>query len=118
MPYIMNTKRENKNAYKQMKFRIGIFQIKNLKNNKVFLNTSTDLDRAFNSDLFRLKSGLHSNKELQNDWKELGSDAFQLDVLDELKMEETATEIEIKKELKDFYEIHCTDLVEKAVSLY
>ena len=114
----MNTKKDNKNTYKQMKFRIGIFQIKNLKNNKIFLNTSTDLDRAFNSDQFQLKMGLHSNKELQNDWKDLGAEAFHFDVLDELKMEETATEIEIKKELKAFYEIHRVELVEKNSLLY
>lgn len=114
----MNTKKDNRNAYKQMKFRMGIFQIKNLKNHKIFLNTSTDLDRAFNSDQFQLKMGLHSNKELQNDWKELGSDAFEFGVLDELKTKETATEIENKKELKDFFEMHRNELMEKGIALY
>lgn len=114
----MNTKKENRNAYKQMKFRIGIFQIKNLTNNKIFLNTSTDLDRAFNSDQFQLKMGLHSNKELQNDWNVLGSEAFEFCVLDELKTKESATEIENKNELKDFFEMQRIELLEKGITLY
>jgi hypothetical protein len=114
----MNTKKENKNAYKQMKFRAGIFQIKNLKNNKLFLKTSTDLDRAFNSDLFQLKLGSHKNIELQNDWNTFGSDNFEFCVFDELKSKETATELEIKTDLKELLELYRIDLLKNGVILY
>ena len=114
----MNTKNKNKNAYKQMKFRAGIFQIKNLKNNKLFLKTSTDLDRAFNSDQFQLKLGSHKNKELQNDWNTYGSDNFEFGVFDELKSKETATESEIKTDLKELLELHRMDLLKNGNILY
>lgn len=114
----MNTKNENKAAYKQMKFRAGIFQIKNLKNNKLFLKTSTDLDRAFNSDQFQLKLRSHKNMELQNDWNTYGSDNFEFCVFDELTSKETATELEIKTDLKELLELHRMDLLKKGNILY
>jgi hypothetical protein len=57
----MKTKKEIREEYKSMKFRVGIFQITNKKDNRIFLNTTSDLDRAYNSDLFQLKAGMHSN---------------------------------------------------------
>jgi hypothetical protein len=114
----MSTKRENKIAYKQMKFRIGIFQIRNLQNNKLFLKTSTDLDRAFNSDQFQLKLGSHKNTELQNDWNTFGSDNFEFGFCDEFKSEETATELEIKTDLKELLELHRGEFLKNGILLY
>ncbi len=114
----MSTKKDDKKAYKLMKFRAGIFQIKNLTNNKLFLKTSTDLDRAYNSDMFQLKMGLHSNSELQNDWNTLGADSFEFDVFDELKTSDSASELEINNDLKEFIKLHRTDLIEKGILLY
>jgi hypothetical protein len=114
----MNTKKENKNAYKQMKFRVGIYQIKNLQNNKLFLKTSTDLDRAFNSDQFQLKLGNHKNTELQNDWNTFGSANFEFGFFDELKSDETATELKIKTDLKELLELHRDELLKNGILLY
>jgi hypothetical protein len=114
----MNTKKEIRNSYKQLKFRAGIFQIKNSKTNRLFLKTSTDLDKAFNSDKFQLKAGLHTNSDLQNDWSALGADSFEFEVLDELKFGETATELEIRKDLKEFLALHCKQLLENGAILY
>ena len=114
----MGTKKENKNAYKQMKFRVGIFMIKNIKNDKLFLQTSLDLDRAYSSDEFQLKMGMHSNSELQTDWNLYGADSFIFDIYDELKMQENADDLELKKELKEFIKIHKLDLIEKGTILY
>jgi hypothetical protein len=114
----MNTKKENKNAYRQMKFRAGIFQIKNVKDNKSFINTSSDLDRAFNSDLFQLKLGSHRNAELQSDWNTIGSENFELSILDELKLKETATDLEKQADLKELLELHQADLLKKGIRLY
>lgn len=114
----MHTKKDSKNIYKQMKFRAGIFQIKNLKNGKLYLETSCDLERAYNSDKFQLNSGLHSNKELQSDWNNLGSDQFEFSVIDELKIDDDATEIKIKSDLKEFAEMYRTELLKKGENLY
>jgi hypothetical protein len=114
----MDAKKANKNAYKQMKFRVGIFQIKNTKNNKLFLQTSGDLERAFNSDNFQLKMGLHSNRELQNDWNTLGSDNFEFSILDEMQPKETSTASEIKNDLKNLLELHRNELLENGELIY
>jgi hypothetical protein len=114
----MNSKKENRTAYKAMKFRQGIFQIKNQKDNRIFLQTCSDLDRAFNSDLFQLKANLHYNKILQNDWNTLGPDNFELSVLDELKIADTATPLEIRNDLAELLHIHKKELQEKGQLFY
>lgn len=114
----MSTKKENKLAYKQMKFRVGIYQIKNLQNNKLFLKTSLDLDRAYNTDLFQLKFGNHKNNELQQDWNTFGLNNFEFALFDELKTEASATELEIKNDLKELIELHRFDLIKNGISLY
>jgi hypothetical protein len=77
----MKTKKEIRDEYKSMKFRVGIFQIKNKKDDRIFLKTTSDLDRAFNSDLFQLKAGMHSNQQLQSDWNNLGTENFEFKFL-------------------------------------
>ncbi len=114
----MNTKKENRNAYKQMKFRAGIYQIKNLKNNKLLLKISFDLDRAFNSDQFQLKLGSHKNIELQNDWNTFGPDSFEFSIFDELKSKEAATESEIQTDLKELLELHRIELLKNGIVFY
>jgi len=114
----MNTKKENKNAYKQMKFRVGIFQIKCLQNNKLFLKISNDLDRAFNSDQFQLKLGSHKNAELQKDWNTFGSENFEFEIFDELSYKETTTELELKADLNELLELHQIELRKKEIMLY
>ncbi|MDR0613247.1 MAG: GIY-YIG nuclease family protein [Dysgonamonadaceae bacterium] len=112
------TKKEIKNAYKQMKFRIGIFQIKNRKTNRKYLSTSTDLERAYNSDRFQLQCGLHRNKDLQRDWNTFGSDEFEFGIVDELKVEDSATETKIKSDLNDFIEMYKMELLKTGEQLY
>ncbi|MBS1631324.1 MAG: GIY-YIG nuclease family protein [Bacteroidetes bacterium] len=114
----MKTKKENKEVFKNTKFRIGIFQIKNKKDNKLFLNTSIDLDRAYNSHKFQLNNWLHPNKALQTDWEKLGSDNFVFIVIDELITDDTMTEMKIKSDLKELLEMHRDELLKKEVSLY
>ena len=114
----MKTKKEIKTEYKTMKFRAGIFQIINKKDHRMFLNTSADLDRAFNSDLFQLKAGMHSNPQLQNDWNSLGADNFECKILDELKLKDTDTPILIRQELKELLEMHLLELKSKGQLLY
>ena len=80
----MKTKKEIRNEYKLIKLRVGVFQIICRKENKIYLETTSDLDKAFNSDLFQLKAGLHLNKDLQSDWDKWGSESFEFKILDEL----------------------------------
>lgn len=114
----MKSKKERRNAYKQIKFRTGIYQIKNKENGKLFLQTSQDLDRGSNSDLFKLKSGVHPNKELQSDWNTSGSENFEFGILDEIELKETSSASEMKAELQEFLELHRNELLESGKLLY
>lgn len=114
----MKTKKEQKQEYKSMKFRQGIFKIINLNNNRVFLQTSSDLDRAFNADRFKLNAGMHPNKKLQKDWDSQGEGTFKFEVFDELKVEESASPSEIKQDLKDLLEMHLAEMQQKGQQLY
>jgi hypothetical protein len=114
----MKSKKEMRNEYKSMVFSAGIFQIINKTENRIYLQTSSDLERAFNSDLFKLKAEMHSNKNLQNDWNILGSEAFEFKIFDELKTKDAATPKEINQDLKELLEMHLMELKKNGQLLY
>lgn len=114
----MKTKKELRNEFRIMKFRAGIFGIVNRLNSRIFLQSSTDLDRAFNSDVFQLKAGMHQNAQLQKDWIELGSDAFDFIIIDELKTDETDTPDKINRDLKELLQLNRGAISQKQTLLY
>jgi nitrate/nitrite-specific signal transduction histidine kinase len=63
---------------------MGIFQIKNLVSGKIYIARSTDLNGKINSEKFQLKYKLHMNKELQNDFNDMGEEKFSFAILDRL----------------------------------
>jgi group I intron endonuclease len=76
------------NKYKQTIQPMGIFQIKNLKNGKVFIQSAWDVRAKINSHRFQLKNGSHRNEALQKDFNEFGEENFSFEVLDYLKPKE------------------------------
>lgn len=48
----MKTKKEIKDSYKQLKFKVGVFQIRNIINNKIYIESSTDLVAIWNRHKF------------------------------------------------------------------
>ena len=81
----MKTKKEIKEEYKQMRFPMGVFQIRNISNNKVLIDNSIDMRAKWNRHKMELKFGSHRNRELQKDWKEKGEENFVFEILSELK---------------------------------
>jgi len=79
---MLKTRKELKEEYKQMKFPKGVFQIRNLKNGKVFISSSSDLNSSWNSQKFKLNAGMHPNSFLQQDWKEMREENFVYEVLE------------------------------------
>ena len=73
-----------KKLYKQTLRPMGIFQIKNLASGKIYIGRSTDLNGKINSEKFQLKNNLHMNRELQNDFNDLGEEKFSFEILDRL----------------------------------
>ncbi|MDP4200904.1 MAG: GIY-YIG nuclease family protein [Bacteroidota bacterium] len=81
----MKTRKELQNEYKQMKPRMGIFAIRNITSGRIYVARATNLDLIWNAERFKLDSGGHPNRELQQDWNACGSDNFNFEVLYELK---------------------------------
>jgi hypothetical protein len=90
-------KKALKLEYLQTPRPMGVFQIRNLTNEKAFIGKSENLDGIFNRIEFQLKANVHHQKELQADWNELGADNFEFEILEELEFREG---IDIKKELE------------------
>jgi hypothetical protein len=77
-------KKELKRAYLSDHTPMGVYQIRNNSNEKVFIAAAMNLPGAINSNRFQLNAGSHPNKRLQSDWSRFGSDNFSFDILDEL----------------------------------
>ena len=76
---------------------MGIFQIRNLTNEKIFVGKSENLDGIFNRIQFQLKANCHTEKKLQADWNKLGEEKFAFEILEKLEFREN---LDIKKELE------------------
>jgi hypothetical protein len=78
-------KKELKEKYRLTHTPMGIFLIRNLTNDKVFVGAALNLQGILTSNKLQLVSGSHPNRMLQTDWNEFGSENFAFEVLDELK---------------------------------
>jgi hypothetical protein len=77
-------KKELKEAYKQAHTPMGIYQIRNLTNGKVFVGAALNLPGILTSNRVQLGAGSHPNKKLQAEWNEFGRERFVFEVVDEL----------------------------------
>ncbi|MCX6174164.1 MAG: GIY-YIG nuclease family protein [Ignavibacteriales bacterium] len=81
----MIDKKEMKKQYKQTLPFMGIYQIKNFINGKIFIGNSKNLHGKSNSYKFQLNSGLHINRDLQEDYIKYGEQNFTFEILDTLE---------------------------------
>ena len=84
----MLNREEAKRAYKEMPKPAGVFQIKNLRNGKLYLGSSLNLNGPINRAKFELKMGMHRSKALQNDWNEFGAENFSFDILEVITLKD------------------------------
>ena len=83
----MTRKEALKAAYKLEGHRLramGVYQIKNQVNGKVFLDATSNLDGTLSRDRSWLERGYHANTELLREWKAFGPEAFTFEVLEAL----------------------------------
>lgn len=92
-----NRRRELQEQYKELKTYMGIFQIKNNVNGKIFIDSTRNLKNQWLTIKWQLEAGRHANSQLQKDWKEFGAEAFTYGVLEE---KETDKIEDIRWELK------------------
>ena len=91
--------KELKEQYKQIPPAMGIYQIRNLNNGKIFIGSALNLKGILNSNKFQLDLGSHRNKRLQADWNEFGGTNFAFEILDEL-VEANGIDYDYKPELQ------------------
>ncbi|MCB2197952.1 GIY-YIG nuclease family protein [bacterium] len=72
-------------AYKLRPQRAGVFQIRNTANGRFFLGSRLNLDGVWNKHQFMLFVGSHRNRQMQQDWKEYGEEAFRFEIVEEVK---------------------------------
>jgi len=84
-------------AYKEIKTYMGIVQITNKANGKIYLDSFPNLKNRWLTLQMQLDMGRFANAQLQKDWKELGSDMFAYEVLEEKKADDVA---DVRWELK------------------
>ncbi len=87
----MKTRKELQEEYKQRKFRIGVFQVRNTTNNKIFVGSSVNCDAMWNRIRLQLQTGSHPSTTLQSDWNALGDSAFVFEVISEVQQKEDYT---------------------------
>ena len=85
--------------YKRSIQPMGVYQIRNKVNGKIFIGRSKDLKGILNRIKFQLKNNLHVNKNMQNDFNEMGEANFSFEILDYLEPKEDMEE-NYKKELR------------------
>ena len=78
----MPDRKELVQEYKLSHRPMGVFQIRNVTNDKVFVDSSLNIPGKINRHRFTLNAGLFKSRSLQNDWNELGEASFEFETLE------------------------------------
>lgn len=74
-----------------MKPAMGVFVIRSKASAKCYLEANHNVNAKINGTKFQLDAGLHPVIELQKEWKELGEEQFDIDVLETLEYDKEGT---------------------------
>lgn len=96
---------------------MGVYQIRNIENGRIFIDSSPDIPAKWNRIMAELKFGSHRNARIQEDWKKYGSEAFEFTILSELKLDDDEA-VDINKELKLLKEMILEELSEQIPEFY
>lgn len=77
-----------KQKYKMMTLPLGVYQIKNNANGKLYIQSGKDPKSKLNRERFQLKWGGHPNRQLQKDWQEYGAENFTFEILELVEPQE------------------------------
>lgn len=105
----MKTRKELKEEFKQIKYKMGVFQIRNTVTGKIYIGSSLDLKAIWHAQKLQLDMGMHQNSDLQKDWKEYGPESFIYEILEEIH-ESEAKPLDYKKEIKALENMIIEDL--------
>ena len=95
----MKSQKQIKEEYKFKKFKMGVFQIRNTVNGKIYVGSSLNLDAIWNRNKMELNFGNHRNLILQSEWKQFGERNFTYEILAEV-VQKDEDKIDYNKEIK------------------
>ena len=93
------TRKELQAQYKEREVTGGVYVIRNLADNRLLVDATTDLQGIKNRFAFSQKTGSCVYLKLQKDWAVSGGGGFALEVLEELNKGETQTQAEFKADI-------------------
>ena len=68
--------------YKETRRPMGVYRVRNTVNGKSLIGASADLPARLNRIRAQLGMGRHPIQDLQQDWNNLGPEAFEFEVID------------------------------------
>ncbi len=77
-------KADAKREYKLSHRPMGVFQVRNKTNDKVFVDSSLNVPGKINRHEFQLNAGVHPSTSLQADWNQQGSLDFEFEILEDV----------------------------------
>ncbi|MBN2427230.1 MAG: DUF2087 domain-containing protein [Deltaproteobacteria bacterium] len=90
-----NRRAEIKREYKQNVPEMGIYQLRNKVNGKLYVDSTTNLEGTRSSRLFQLRMGkIVFNREMQKDLNEFGAENFEFSILEVLGKPSQGIDIE------------------------
>lgn len=103
--------------YKETPRPTGVYRVHNTVRKKTFIGSSTNLPGILNRHRFQLENGSHRDHDLQRDWKELGPEAFEFEVLDVLTPKKDL-DYDPTEDLAVLLEMRTENIVASGESLY
>ena len=77
-------RKEAKLQYKLTPRPMGVYQVRNILTDKIWIHHSLNLPGSFNGDRVKLNGGFHPAVKLLADWKEFGEENFAFELLEEV----------------------------------
>jgi len=66
----------------------GIYQIRNVINEKIYIGSAINIDRRWNEHVSLLKRTKHHSRHLQSAWNKYGEENFEFSILEECEKEQ------------------------------
>jgi hypothetical protein len=100
-----NKRRKLLEEFKQIKTYMGVSQIKNKVNGKIFIDSYPNMKNKWLTLQMQLNMGRFANAELQKDWQQFGAEAFDYELLEQKETDKvTDMRWELKQILKPWLE--------------
>ncbi|UBH07830.1 GIY-YIG nuclease family protein [Macrococcus armenti] len=97
------TIRENKTT-NLIPMHTTIYAMRNTVNGKVYIGHTINLEKRMKNHLYKLRKGIHINKEIQRDYNEYGEDVFEFEVITEVDNLKQSERINLENKYIELYQ--------------